>query len=49
MNITISQSNSQESKQKALKSKQFNVGVLFVFFFLIFSQKELRRNLQIRG
>ena len=33
-------------------SKQFKMGVLFCFvflFFLIFSQKKLRRNLQIHG
>ena len=39
------------SKRQSI-SKQFKMGVLFCFvflFFLIFSPKKLRRNLQIHG
>ena len=43
----------RKANKKHSISKQFKVGVLFcflfVFFLLIFSQKKLRRNLQIRG
>ena len=39
-----------KANKKHSTSKPFLMGVLFVFLFLlIFSQKKLRRNLQIRG